>query len=181
MRPLMPLQLVLAASLLAAPALAQPAGQGGAAPAADPADQLVGLFGATCLHYAADPHGMRGFIAQQGAPAMPPQARDAFLAGRQGQVFDVSVPGVNLALVSLDDGACEAVVEKANGAEVVNTLQAQARENQTPLTPAGDQGEKGPNGVRHTAFTLNSGGRVMHVLVTTEAPPPQVIIQLVPK
>ncbi len=169
-----------AGALFAAPAMAQQ-GTAPAGPPADPVDQLVGLFGATCLHYAGNPTGLRGFLTQQGAPAMPAQARDAFLAGRQGQVFDVSVPGVNLALVSLDDGACEAVAEKANAAAVVSTLQSQAQENHMPLTPAGAQGEKGPNGVQHTAFTLTAGGKAMHVLVSTAPAAPQAVITLVPK
>jgi hypothetical protein len=97
----------------AGPALAQTAQAGTSAAPANPADQLVGLFGATCLHYPGDPAGVRGFLTQQGAPAMPAQARDAFLAGRAGQVFDTSVPGVDLAVVSLDDGGCEAIAEHA--------------------------------------------------------------------
>ena len=166
--------------MLAATVQAQPA-PGAAEPAANPADQLVGLFGATCLHFPGDPPGLRGFIAQQGAPAMPPQARDAFLAGRVGQVFDVSVPGVNLALVSLDDGGCEAVAEKADSAQVLSTLQHEAQDAKLPLTPLGAQGDKAANAVQHTAFELVSGGRKMHVLVSTAPAPPQAVITLAPK
>ena len=147
--------------MLALGAQAQPAPPGGAAqPPANPADQLVGLFGATCLHFAGDTAGLRGFLTQQGALVMPAQARAAFLAGRSGQVFDVSVPGVPLALVSLDDGGCEAVAEKANGDEVRNTLQQAAQEAKTPLTPLGGQAEKGPNGVQHSAYSLTAIGAI---------------------
>jgi hypothetical protein len=162
-------------------AQAQPAPPAGAQPPANPADQLVGLFGATCLHFAGDPKGLRGFLTQQGATVMPAQARDAFLAGRTGQVFDVSVPGVPLALVSLDDGGCEAVAEKANGDEVRNTLQQEATDAKTPLTPIGGQGEKGPNGVQHSAYSLTADGKAMHVLLSTAAASPQAVITLAPK
>jgi len=168
--------------MLAFGAQAQPAPPpSGAQPPANPADQLVGLFGATCLHFAGDPKGLRGFLTQQGATVMPAQARDAFLAGRAGQVFDVSVPGVPLALVSLDDGGCEAVAEKANGDDVRNTLQQQASGAGMPLTAIGGQGEKGPNGVQHSAYSLTADGKAMHVLLSTAAASPQAVITLAPK
>jgi len=159
---------------------AQPA-PGGAAPPANGADQVVGLFGATCLQFPGNPQGVRGWLKQQGAPAMPDQARAAFLAGRAGQVFDVSLPGVNLALVSLDDGGCEAVVEKANPAEALNTLQQSARDAHATLTPLGAQSDAGPNGVQHTAYALTVGARTMHVLVATAPTSPQAVIALAPK
>jgi hypothetical protein len=112
---------------------------------------------------------------------MPAQARDAFLAGRAGQVFDVSVPGVNLALVSLDDGGCEAVAEKANREEVLSNLQTAAREANETITPVGSQADTGPNGVQHAAFELTSQGKQMHVLVSTAPAPPQAVLTLAPK
>lgn len=148
---------------------------------ADPADQLVGLFGATCLHFNGDPAGIRAFLTQQGAPAMPAQARDAFLAGRPGQVFDTSVPGINLALVSLDNGGCEAVVEKASAEAVKAALAASAREVGVPLTPLGSQAENLPNGVGHAAYLLVNGGKQLHVLLATAPTPPQAVLVLAPK
>ena len=161
-------------------AMGQP-GQAGQQPPPNPADQLVGLFGATCMHFGGDVHGMRAFMTQQGAPVMPAQARDAFLAGRVGEVFDVSVPGVNLALVSLDDGGCEAVAEKANGSEVLGTLQQAAREAGATMTPLGAQSDAGPNGVHHAAYELVVNGKQMHVLVSTAPAAPQAVITLAPK
>jgi hypothetical protein len=180
--------LILASALCAAAgtAMAQPAGAPpgqGMPPGAqvNGADQLVGLFGATCLHFAGDTAGLRQFLTQQGAQPMPAQARDAFLAGRPGQVYDVSVPNVNLALVSLDDGGCEAVVEKANPNEVISQLQQQAIEARTPLTPLGTQGEKAANGVQHFAYSVTANGRAMHILASTAPAPPQAVITLAPK
>ncbi len=166
---------------VAAPALAQTAPAATSAAPANAAEQLVGLFGASCLHYPGDPAGVRAFLTQQGAPAMPAQARDAFLAGRAGQVFDTSVPGVNLAVVSLDDGGCEAIAEKANGTEVANTLQQTAKDAGVTLNPVGAQSDTLPNGVRHTAYELVANGRQMHVLLSTAPAPPQAVITLAPK
>jgi len=184
-----PLPILCMASALAVlplAALAQAPGQTGAPPGAaiptpNGADQLVGLFGATCLHFAGNTAGLRAFLQQQQAPVMPPQARDAFLAGRSGQVYDVSVPNVNLALVSLDDGGCEAVVEKANPAEIIPTLQQSAAEAHVGIQSLGSQADKSGHGIQHAAFLLTSNGRQMHVLVSTAPQPPQAVLTFVPK
>jgi hypothetical protein len=148
----------------------------------DGADQVVGLFGATCLHFAGDVAGLRAFLQQQKAPPMPQAARDAFLAGRQGEVYDVSYKTVKLALVSLNDGACEAVADQAESQKVLSLLTQAARENNVPLTPLGSQASpKDRPGVQQTAYGLNLDGHMMHILVSTAASPPQAVLTLVPK
>jgi hypothetical protein len=164
----------------AAPALAL--GQPEAQEQVNGADQVVGLFGATCLRFAGDVGGLRNFLKQQKAPEMPQAARDAFLAGRQGDVFDVSYKTVKLALVSLNDGACEAVVDQADPQQVISVLTQEARQNSVPLTPLGEQASpKGRPGVQQTAYGLNLDGRMMHILVSTAVAPPQAVLTLVPK
>lgn len=175
---------VAMAVLLPGLALAQaqaPSSGGGSPPATTGADQVVGLFGATCLHFAGDVAGMRGFLQQQGAPAMPAQARDAFLAGRPGQVFDVSYQNTRLALVSLDDGGCEAVADQADPAQVLAVLQQAAQENRVVLQPLGAQGEEKRPGVQHQAFAVTLGPKQMHVLVSTAPTAPQAVLTLAPK
>ncbi len=179
----------LAAAPVAAPAqttmqapASGPPGAGGAQPMPNGADQLVGLFGATCLHFSGDVAGLRAFLTQQGAPAMPDPARAAFLAGRTGQAYDVSVPNANLALVSLDDGGCEAVVEHANPSEIVPVLEQSAAEaHVTVQALGGQQADKNGRGVNHAAFLLTSAGKQMHVLVSTAPQPPQAVLTFVPK
>jgi len=146
------------------------------------ADQVVGLFGATCLRFAGDVSGLRGFLQAQKAPEMPQAARDAFLAGRQGEVYDVSYKTVKLALISLNDGGCEAVVDQADPQQVIAVLTQEARQNSVPLTPLGEQAPpKGRPGVQQTAYGLNLDGRMMHILVSTAVAPPQAVLTLVPK
>ena len=167
----------LACSLLAtAPAFAQmPQGNG------DGAEQVVGLFSATCLNFAGDVAALRGFLEEQKAPRMPAPAESAFLAGRAGQVFDTSYQTTKLALVSLDDGSCEAVAEHADGARVLGVLNQAAKENGVALTPLGGQPPKGKPGVTQTAYGLTLVGRPMHILVSTERPAPEAVLTLVPK
>jgi hypothetical protein len=148
----------------------------------DGADQVVGLFGATCLQFAGDVSGLRGYLQQQKAPEMPAAAKEAFLAGRQGDVFDVSYKTVKLALISLNDGGCEAVVDQADPQQVIAVLTREAKQNNVPLTPLGEQASpKGRPGVQQTAFGLNLDGRMMHILVSTAVAPPQAVLTLVPK
>jgi hypothetical protein len=169
---------VWAACGLARPVLAQP--QGGAA--SDGADQVVGLFGATCLHFAGDVAGMRSFLQKQGAPPMPAAARDAFLAGRRGQVFDVSYQTTKLALISMDDGGCEAVADQADPAQVIAILTEAAHENHVDLTPLGSQADpKHRDGVQQTAYGVTLDGKPMHILVSTATAPPQAVLTLTPK
>jgi len=166
---------VLAGSA-AAPALAQGQEQ------VDGADQVVGLFGATCLQFAGDVGGLRGYLQQQKAPEMPAAAKDAFLAGRQGDVYDVSYKTVKLALISLNDGGCEAVVDQADPQQVIAVLTREAKQNNVPLMPLGVQASpKGRPGVQQTAYGLNLGGQMMHILVSTAVAPPQAVLTLVPK
>ena len=168
---------VVLGCLAAAPAWAQQAPEQSSA-----ADQVVGLFGATCLHFSGDVGAMRGWLKQQGAPEMPAAARDAFLAGRQGQVFDVSYQSTKLALVSVDDGGCEAVTEQADSRQVLAVLGQAAAENHVSLTPLGPQtNPKAPAGVQQTAFSLTLGGKPMHILVSTAPTPPQAVLTLVPR
>ena len=174
----------LAACLFASAASAQPMGGSPPDSATPPtgADQLVGLFGATCLHFAGDISGLRGFLQQQNAPLMPAQARDAFLAGRQGQVFDVSYKTVKLALVSLDDGTCEAIVDQADPSQVRSIFQQAAAENRLAIQPAGTQaGKPGRPGVEQTAYSATLNGRPMHILLATQSAPPQAVMVLVPR
>jgi hypothetical protein len=180
MRRTLTIGLGVLACIAAAPAVAE--GQPGAPEQVDGADQVVGLFGATCLQFAGDVGGLRGFMQQQKAPEMPQAARDAFLAGRQGDVYDVSYKTVKLALVSLNDGGCEAVVDQADPQQVIAVLTQEARQNNVPLMPLGQQASpKGRPGVQQTAYGLNLGGRMMHILVSTALAPPQAVLTLVPK
>jgi hypothetical protein len=163
--------------LSATSALAQPAGEQTSA-----ADQVVGLFGATCLHFAGDVAAMRGFLQQQGAPQMPAAARDAFLAGRHGLVYDVSYQATKLALVSMDDGGCEAVTEQADPRQVLAVLAQAAQENHVSLAPLGAQADAKPRaGVRQTAYGVTLAGKPMHVLVSTAAAAPQAVLTLIPR
>ena len=133
------------------------------------------------MNFASDVAALRGFLQEQKAPRMPPQAETAFLAGRAGQVFDTSYQTTKLALVSLDDGSCEAVAEHADGAKVLAVLNQAAQENGVALSPAGGPPPKSRPGVTQTVYGLTLVGHPMHIFVSTETPAPEAVLTLVPK
>jgi hypothetical protein len=106
-------RLVLAACLLA-PGVAR----------AGAADELAGLFLQGCLPFAGRPATLRDWAVKFGLPAVPEQARAAFLHGAPGQAFDASAAGAKLVLVSSDDGICSAVTDHATQAEVTQALES---------------------------------------------------------
>lgn len=144
------------------------------------ADQVVGLFVATCLRYPGDVAGLRGWVTGQGAPAMPRQASDAFLAGRPGQVFDVSYQSTRLALISLEDGGCEAVAEFADPQLVVSYVAEALRQAATPVTLKGDFSDRQHPGVSQRVWEATLAGRQWVLNAVTAAQPPQASLGLHP-
>jgi hypothetical protein len=87
-------------------------------------EELVGLFIQGCLPFVGDAPALRAWAQSTGLPPVAEQARAAFLHGAPGQVFNGSVAGVKLALVSSDDGICSAVTDQATQQAVSDALEA---------------------------------------------------------
>jgi hypothetical protein len=183
------------AALAVAPiaALAQPP-QAGAPPQAggppqagspSPADagtgaqQVVGLFGATCLHFGADAQALRQFMQQQGARPLPADAAKAFLVGRPGQAYDASYAQYRLALISLDTGGCEAVIDNTGGSDVVATFLQEAKDNGLPLKSLGSGPGRAPQQTVNR-YEATVGAKQMHIYIATAPNPPQASLALAP-
>lgn len=141
-------------------------------------EQVVGLFVATCLRYPGDVAGLRGWVTGQGAPAMPHQAADAFLVRRLGQVFDVSYQTTRLALISLDDGGCEAVSEYADPQLVVSYVGEALDQGGTGATRKGDFSDPQHPGVSQRVWQATLAGRQWVLNAVTAPQPPQASIGL---
>jgi hypothetical protein len=89
---------------------------------------VTGLFLQGCLPFAGKPAALREWAGQFGLPAVPEQARAAFLHGAPGQAFDASTTGTKLVLVSSDDGICSAVTDHATQPQVTEALEAALRQ-----------------------------------------------------
>ncbi len=184
-------RLLLACLLLPAPLLAQTTAAPipGAAPAlgAGPlgAQQVVGLFMATCLQFGANRDQLRGFLQQQGARTVPSPARDAFLQGRAGVVYDASYQTTHLALVSLDSGGCEAVSEFADPGLVMTDLTQALAQAQIPAQPQGSNMADPRNpAIHHQAYAIagstNGGHAATIVAATSLRGTPQAVLTLTP-
>jgi len=87
------------------------------------ASQVVGLFMQSCVRFALDPAGVRGWALHAGLKLLPPEGQQAFLYGLPGQVFDASTKDGKLVMISENSGACSTMAESASGAAVVKVLE----------------------------------------------------------
>lgn len=147
------------------------------------ADQVDGLFFATCLHFGGDVRGLRAWLNGQGAPQMPSQVAALFLQGRPGQVFDTSYQTVRLALVSLDSGGCEAVGDFADGSAVQAILREGMLQLHLPLTTMGPvQTVPGRPGLERQTYTTRIGNTPGTITVTTASQgAPQALLDFEPQ
>ena len=159
--------LVLLADLLLIPMLplrAQPVGIG------RPALQAVGLFQHVCLPYAGLAGNLRAFAASKGLHQIPDSHATAFLLGHPGEVFNASTPDGQLALVSMDDGACVVAMPMGDRVGVNNALAGVFRTIQAVVTLVSDKAS--PDGKATQRLELvRLGNSAWHVSVTTHAHP----------
>lgn len=88
----------------------------------------MGLFIQGCLPFVGNAAALRDWARQTGLPAAAEPARNAFLHGAPGQVFDASAADAKLVLVSSDDGLCSAVTDQATERSVTDALEAGLRQ-----------------------------------------------------
>ena len=170
------MRLVTLASLAAAclaPGLAlaqQPAGQAGAQQVTNPTEgaaEVVGLFGQTCVHYAGSAAALRAWLTQESAPQMPAELAAYFLAGRQGQVFDVSTQNARLALVSGNDNTCSAYVDAADPNAVVQNIETAMKQGNVQFALQGDHPDQQDPSLHHRDYRVTLAGQPWLILVTT--------------
>jgi hypothetical protein len=151
---------------------------------AEGAAEVVGLFGQTCVHYAGNAAALRSWLTQEHAPQMPAELATYFLAGRRGQVYDVSTQNARLALVSADDNTCSAYVDVADPATVVQDVETAMKQANLQFAMQGDHPDQQDPSLHHRDYRLTLNGAPWLVLVTTAsaATPgkPQAVLTLHP-
>jgi hypothetical protein len=145
----------LLAGLLLAPGVAR----------ADVAPQLIGLFIQGCMPFAGNPGALRAWAAQAGLPAVPEQARVAFLHGAPGQVFDGSTAEGKLVLVSSDDGICSVVTDQAVQTAVVEALEAGLQRAGAAFRLAIERDDKAVPEIHDREYLATKDGRGWRVLL----------------
>jgi hypothetical protein len=130
-------------------------------------EELVGLFIQGCLPFVGDAAGLRQWAGQTGLSPVPEQARAAFLHGAPGQVFNGSVAGVKLALVSSDDGICSAVTDQATQQAVSDALEAGFRQAGLGFRLLIERDDAQVNTIHDREYVAVKGKRVWRVLAAT--------------
>jgi hypothetical protein len=132
---------------------------------ADVAPQLVGLFIQGCMPFAGNPAALRDWAARTGVPAVPEQARVAFLHGAPGQVFDGSTAEGKLVLVSSDDGICSVVTDLAVQQAVVDALEAGLQRAGAAFRLAIERDDKQVPDIHDREYLATKNGRGWRILL----------------
>jgi hypothetical protein len=148
---------LLAAGLLATPSVAQ----------ADAVQQMVGLFIQGCLPFAGNPPALRGWANRTGLPSLPEQARETFLHGTPGQVFNGSTADGKLVLASSDDGQCSVVAEKIAGPAGAEGLEAGFRQAGLAFRLVIERDDAHLTNIHHREYLAAKDGRGWRVLLAT--------------
>lgn len=138
-----------------------------AAPDADMAPQLAGLFMQGCLPFAGTPARLRAWAHTANLPEVPEAARAAFLHGAPGQVFDASNPNGKFVLVSSDDGICAAVTNHAAGPAVVAALETDMQKWGIAFRMVIERDDKQIVALHHREYLAAKDGRGWRILAAT--------------
>ena len=134
---------------------------------AEAAEQATGLFVQGCLRFAGDPAGLRDWAKRAGLPAVPEQARAAFLHEAPGQAFDGSAAEVKLVLVSSDDGICSVVADKVRQSAAVDGLEAGLRQAGLMFRVVIERDDTTAHDIHNREYLAAKDGREWRILLAT--------------
>ena len=130
------------------------------------ARQVAGLFMQSCLQFAGDRDGLRGWAKQAGLKELPAPAQDQFLYGLPGVVFDASNKEGKFVLVSEDGGSCWVLAETASGPAVINDLEQDLKEAQIAFKVTGEKPDAEEEILSHREYQASQGERGWLLLVS---------------
>jgi hypothetical protein len=131
------------------------------------AHQLTGLFLQSCLVFAGDAPGLRGWARQTGLTELPEPARTAFLHGAQGVVFDASNSSGKFVLVSADGGSCSALTNAADAAAVIGGLETDLARAGIQLRLLNERGDPQEKTLHYREYAAARNGRTWRILAGT--------------
>ncbi len=138
----------------------------GAARADAPAE-MVGLFVQGCMPFVGDAAALRTWAARTGLRGVPDPARNAFLHGAPGQVFDGSDSEGKFVLVSSDDGLCSVVTDKATRQTVTEALEAGLHKAGLTFRMAIERDDKAVPAIHDREYLATRDGRGWRILAAT--------------
>ncbi len=135
------------------------------------AKQVAGLFMQSCVQFAGDRDGLRGWAKKTGLKELPGDVQDHFLYGLPGTVFDASNKDGKFVLVSEDGGSCSVLAETASGAAVITDLEQDMKDAQITFNVTGEKADAEEKALRHREYVASQGKREWLLLVSTVKDP----------
>ena len=131
------------------------------------AKQVTGLFVQSCLRFAGDKDGLRGWAGTSGLKALPTGVQDRFLYGLPGVVFDASNNVGKFVLVSEDGGSCSVVAEMASGPVVITDLEQDLNDARISFKVTAERADAEEKALKHREYQASQGQRGWLLLVST--------------
>jgi hypothetical protein len=144
------------------------------ASADDPAvngKQVAGLFLQSCVQFAANKVGLRDWAKVNGLREVPAQAKQLFLNGQSGIVYDATNQVGKFVLVSWDSGTCATVAEHASGAAIASNLEQDMREAQISFKMTVDSDDAEEKSLHRREYLASLGAHEWRVIVGTVRDP----------
>jgi len=135
------------------------------------AKQVAGLFMQSCLQFAGDTDGLRGWAKKTGLKELPAEAQDQFLYGLPGVVFDASNKDGKFVLVSEDGGSCSVLAEIASGPAVITNLEQDMKDAQIAFKVTGDKPDAEEKVLNHREYQASQDQRGWLLLVSVVKDP----------
>ena len=150
---------------------AMPSSAGAGDPPDVAAKQVAGLFVQSCVRFADDKDGLRGWAGKTGLKALPAGAQSRFLYGLPGVVFDASNKLGKFVLVSEDGGSCSVVAEMASGPVVIADLEQDLNEAKISFKVTAEKADAEEKALKHREYRASRGERGWLLLVSTVRDP----------
>jgi hypothetical protein len=131
------------------------------------------LFIRGCLPFTGDPAALRQWADGLHLKPVPEPARSAFLHRAKGAVFDASSQAAKLVLVSLDDGSCSVITDRAADAVVAQGLEAALREVHATFRMVTERADPMNPDLHHREYLAALGKRAWRILAATVTSAPE--------
>ncbi len=131
------------------------------------AKQVTGLFVQSCVRFAGDKDGLRGWAGKTGLKVLPAGVQDRFLYGLPGVVFDASNTVGKFVLVSEDGGSCSVVAEMASGPGVITDLEQDLNDARITFKVTAEKADAEEKALKHREYQASQGERGWLLLVST--------------
>ena len=132
------------------------------------AHQAVALFLQSCVSFAADAPGLRGWAASIGLRALPEQGQAAFMKGARGTVFDASGVAGKLVVISHDDGGCAVLAQSAEPTALARAAEAGFAAAAIGAVLDSDRDDPENPGLRHRTYHASQGERSWTFVISME-------------